>query len=81
MTGVFSIAEAIDRHQIRLMWAGPVCIAFTYPPGRSNAISGSGPTVRDAVRDLVTNLGALQQRRTDARSAQQAGGRLDAYQF
>lgn len=81
MTGVISIADAIDRHQIRLMWAGPVCVAFAYPAGRSNAISGSGPSVRDAVRDLVTNLGAFQQRRTDAQPAQQAGGRLDAYQF
>ncbi|MFN0085491.1 MAG: hypothetical protein ACKVX9_08900 [Blastocatellia bacterium] len=80
MTGIFSIADAIDRHQIRLMWAGQICIAFAYPPGRSNAISGSGPTVRDAVRELVAGLSAFEQRRTEKRPpAQQAGGQLDAY--
>ena len=66
MTGVISIADAIDRHQVRLLWAGPVCIAFTYPPGRSNAISGSGASVRDAVRDLLANMGAREQRRPTA---------------
>lgn len=76
MTGVFSIADVIDRHQIRLMWAGQTCIAFAYPPGRSNAISGSGPTVRE----LVAGLNTFEQRRTETRTpTHRAGGRLDAY--
>lgn len=73
-----NVIEAIDKHQIRLIWGQRACLAYTYLSAHTTPITGGGATVTAAVVDLLSNLEAFQRRKTEKKSQRIEEDWLDA---